>query len=70
VFFPPLLGKENNSFNLFIVVFGAVWGVPPKFLRRSNHYFGTSCGEEHNTQLGLGYNGWAIMPKSPLKSLD
>lgn len=50
--------------------FGAVWGVPPKFLRRSNHYFGTSCGEEHNTQLGLGYGGWEIVPKSPLKGLD
>lgn len=50
--------------------FGAIWGVPPKFLRRSNHYFGTLCGEEHNTQLGLGYGGWEIVPKSPLKGLD
>jgi hypothetical protein len=35
-----------------------------------DHYFGTSCWEDHNTQLGLGYGGRAVVPKSPYEGLD
>jgi hypothetical protein len=51
----------NSILVLSLGYFGVFWGVPPKLLGRLNHYFGISCGEEQNTQLGLEYNVQTVM---------